>query len=91
MNKNKDFSQALAYISTPNESKKEEKEVKEKVVSKPESEKEITKVDFTENRTKRFSMVIRPSMLHLLEKHSREQDISMSRIVERAIIEYLDI
>lgn len=98
MSKNKDFSQVMAYFDNPRD-KEEEKEVKEEVkkeaVSKSETkiepEKEITKVDFTENRTKSFSMVLRPSMLYLIKKYSNEHDISMSKVVERAICQYLDI
>lgn len=94
MSNNKDFSQAMAYINTPRVKEEEKEEVKE-VVSKPETKaepvKEITKVDFTENRSNNFSMTMRPSMLYLLKKYSKEHDISMSRVVERAICQYLDI
>lgn len=93
MSNNKDFSQAMAYISKP-ESKKEVKEEKEEVkevISKAEPVKEVTKVDYTENRSNSFSMTMRPSMLYLLKKYSKEHDISMSRVVERAICQYLDI
>lgn len=98
MSKNKDFSQVMAYFDTPRD-KEEEKEVKEEVkkevVSKPETKvepvKEVTKVDYTENRSNSFSMTMRPSMFQLLKKYSNEHDISMSRVVERAICQYLDI
>lgn len=95
MSKDKGFSQALNYITGANskeEEIKEEKVVKEEVKEvTSEPEKEITKVDFTENRTKSFSMVLRPSMLYLIKKYSEEHDISMSKVVERAICDYLDI
>ena len=95
MSKDKGFSQALNYITGANSKEEEIKE--EKVVKKEvkevtsEPKKEITKVDFTENRTKSFSMVLRPSMLYLIKKYSNEHDISMSKVVERAICQYLDI
>lgn len=95
MSKDKGFSQALNYITGANskeEEIKEEKVVKEEVKEvTSEHKKEITKVDFTENRTKSFSMVLRPSMLYLIKKYSEEHDISMSKVVERAICQYLDI
>lgn len=95
MSKDKGFSQALNYITGANskeEEIKEEKVVKEEVKEvTSEPKKEITKVDFTENRTKSFSMVLRPSMLYLIKKYSNEHDISMSKVVERAICQYLDI
>lgn len=95
MSKDKGFSQALNYITGANskeEEIKEEKVVKEEVKEvTSEPKKEITKVDFTENRTKSFSMVLRPSMLYLIKKYSEEHDISMSKVVERAICQYLDI
>lgn len=94
MSNNKDFSQAMAYINTPRvqeEEVKEEKEVKKEVTSKPEPVKEVTKVDYTENRSNSFSMTMRPSMFYLLKKYSKEHDISMSRVVEKAICQYLDI
>jgi hypothetical protein len=95
MSKDKGFSQALNYITGANskeEEIKEEKVVKEEVKEvTSEPKKEITKVDFTENRTKSFSMVLRPSMLYLIKKYSKEHDISMSKVVEKAICQYLDI
>ena len=95
MSKDKGFSQALNYITGANskeEEIKEEKVVKEEVKEvTSEPKKEITKVDFTENRTKSFSMVLRPSMLYLIKKYSKEHDISMSKVVERAICQYLDV
>lgn len=96
MSNNKDFSQAMAYINTPRVKEEEVKEeVKKEVVSKPETKpepvKEVTKVDYTENRSNSFSMTMRPSMFYLLKKYSNEHDISMSRVVERAICQYLDV
>lgn len=95
MSKDTGFSQALNYITGANskeEEIKEEKVVKEEVKEvTSEPKKEITKVDFTENRTKSFSMVLRPSMLYLIKKYSKEHDISMSKVVEKAICQYLDI
>ena len=96
MRKDKNYNQSLDFITGSQQAvkeeptAKEEKAVKEEKVAKEEV-KEITKVDFTENRTKNFSMALRPSMLYLIKKYSREHDISMSKVVERAICQYLDI
>lgn len=98
MREKKNYNQSLDFITgsqvvTKEEqavAKEEQEVVKEEQVVKEEV-KEINKVDFTENRTKSFSMVLRPSMLYLIKKYSEEHDISMSKVVERAICQYLDI
>lgn len=92
MSNNKGFSQAMAYINTPRVKEEEVKEeVKKEEETKVEPVKEINKVDYTENRSNSFSMTMRPSMFYLLKKYSKEHDISMSRVVEKAICQYLDI
>lgn len=97
MPKKNNYNQSLDFITgsqgiiEEQEIIKEEKEVAKEEKAVKEELKEITKVDFTENRTKSFSMVLRPSMLYLIKKYSEEHDISMSKVVERAICQYLDI
>lgn len=96
MPKKNNYNQSLDFITgsqgiEEQEIIKEEKEVVKEEQAVKEEVKEITKVDFTENRTKSFSMVLRPSMLYLIKKYSNEHDISMSKVVERAICQYLDI
>lgn len=88
---NPEFNPALNYVSKSRGNVKKEEVKKEKEISKPEPVKEVTKVDYTENRSNSFSMTMRPSMFQLLKKYSNEHDISMSRVVERAICQYLDI
>lgn len=103
MPKKNNYNQSLDFITGSQGIIEEQEVAKEEQVAKEEKEavkeeqavkeevKEITKVDFTENRTKSFSMVLRPSMLYLIKKYSNEHDISMSKVVERAICQYLDI